>query len=275
MRTIDDGDMLREYNTRDLVELFQAEILEIHKSEVDNWEADLMTSQYAYVKFGLLLERVRNGCWWNHCSEKFSDFRSFCQRKINLNIWQVANAIKSANVAVKLAQLGFEQFPRNASQALKLADLSIERLSEVWGNVVKNYQGHKITALAIEKEIDPDKQLTNSMIRIPTVLLDQLHREALHSQIPLEELIEEMLSERLAANSSLTPTEPEIDPNTSQSHSEISDERIEILDALDLEFQSIEPIEPKKIIEATVNSFDRLMNNLVGQFIPSARGVAK
>ena len=146
MRTIDDGDMLREYNTRDLVELFQAEILEIHKSEVDDWEADLMINQYAYIKFGLLLERVRNGCWWNRCKEKFSDFRSFCQRKINLNIWQVANAIKSANVAVKLAQLGFDQFPRNASQALKLADLSIERLAEVWGNVIKSCQGHKITA---------------------------------------------------------------------------------------------------------------------------------
>jgi hypothetical protein len=269
MRTIDDGDMLREYNTRDLVELFQAEILAIHKSDVDDWEADLMTGQYAYVKFGLLLERVRNGCWWNRCKEKFSDFRSFCQRKINLNIWQVANAIKSANVAVKLANLGFNQFPRNASQALKLADLSIERLAEVWGKVVKNCEGHKITALAIESQIDPDKQPTNSTIKLSKTLLEKLQREAIDSEISLEQLIEELISQRFEANNYTEPVDVESLDNTAAPVDPVA---AEIMDALDLKFKAIDkPVEPKKMIDRTVDSFDRLMDNLIGQFIPPVK----
>ena len=260
MRTIDDGDVLREYNVRDLVELFQDEILEIHKSEVDDWEADLMTNQYAYLKFGLLLERVRNGCWWNRCKEKFADFRSFCQRKINLNIWQVANAIKSANVAVKLAQLGFEQFPRNASQALKLADLSIERLSEVWGQVIKNSEGHKITALAIESQINPDKKSINSTLRLPTSVIEDLTEQAMEYGLTLQEYLK-----RLASGEQFDPG------HEAESTEQIDPVAVEILDALDLKFQSIEPIEPKKIIETAVNEFDRLMDNLIGQFIPPVR----
>jgi Ribbon-helix-helix protein, copG family len=266
MRTIDDGDVLREYNTRDLVQLFQAEILAIHKSDVDDWEADLMTGQYAYVKFGLLLERIRNGSWWNRCQEKFSDFRSFCQSKINLNIWQVINAIKSANVAVKLAQLGFDQLPRNASQALKLADLSLDRLAEVWGNILKSCEAHKITALAIESQINPDKQSTNSTIKLPRELLEKLQREAIDSEISLKELIEELLADRVAANNYIEPVECDMD--------EIIPEVINDQDRQFKAIDSIEPVEPKKIIEAAVDSFDRMMNDLIGQFIPPVKTVA-
>jgi hypothetical protein len=264
MRTIDDGDVLRDYNTRDLVELFQEEILAIHKSDTDDWEADLMVSQYAYVKFGLLLERVRNGCWWNRCKEKFADFRSFCQRKINLNIWQVANAIKSANVAVRLVNLGFDQLPRNASQALKLAELSMDRLAEVWGNVIKNHEAHKITALAIESQINPDKKSATITVRLPTAVVEDLTEQAIEYGLTLQEYLK-----RLAAGEDLDPGREVENPEP------VDPEMTEIMDALDRKFKAIDkPVAPKKIIDATVDSFDRLMDSLIGQFIPPVRRVA-
>jgi hypothetical protein len=258
MRKIDDGDTIREYNTRDLVQLFQAEILEIHKTDVDDWEADLMIGQYAYVKFGLLLERIRNGCWWNRCVEKFSDFRAFCQSKINLNIWQVANTIKSANVAVKLAALGFEQLPRNASQALKLADLSMDRLAEVWGNVIKNNEAHKITALAIESQINPDAQPLKAKIMLPVDLVDRIHHDAAVAGLSVADYLA-----GLVTGEDPSETQPQGEPEPVDPVVE------EILDALDRKFQAIDrPVEPKKFIETATDTFDRLMNNLVGQFIP-------
>jgi hypothetical protein len=272
MRTIDDGDVLREYNTRDLVQLFQAEILAIHKSDVDDWEADLMTGQYAYVKFGLLLERIRNGCWWNRCKEKFSDFRAFCQSKINLNIWQVINAIKSANVAVRLANLGFDQLPRNASQALKLAELSMDRLAEVWGNVVKSCKAHKITALAIESQINPDKQPTHSKVRLPSTVADRIYLNAARWGLSVEEYLTGLIQEE---DSIYSPDNEETEKDEPASdRSEFTEEQVQILDALDRQFQATQPVEPKKIIEAAVDSFDRLMNNLIGQFIPPVKTVA-
>jgi len=266
MRKIDDGDTLREYNTRDLVQLFQAEILEIHKTDVDDWEADLMTSQYAYVKFGLLLERIRNGCWWNRCLEKFSDFRAFCQSKINLNIWQAINAIKSANVAVRLANLGFDQLPRNASQALKLADLSMDRLAEVWGNTIKNHEAHKITALAIESQINPDKKSATTTIKLPTAVVEDLTEQAIDRGLTLKEYLK-----RLATGEEFDPGCEVETPEPASDRTEFTDEQVEILDALDLQFQAIEP---KKIIETTIDNFDRMMSNLIGSFIPSVKTVS-
>lgn len=103
------------------------------------------SSQDAYIKFGLILEQFRNKSWWKRCQEQFRDFREFCKQKVNLSRWQVVNAIKSANVAVKLVFLGYSDLPRNASQALALADLSLERLSVVWGGILERLMPHQIT----------------------------------------------------------------------------------------------------------------------------------
>jgi predicted HicB family RNase H-like nuclease len=263
MRTIDDGDVLREYNIFDLVEEFQADALWLDKSDIDEWEEDLIKSQYAYVKFGLILQQIRNGCWWNRCQEKFSDFRSFCERKINLNKWQVANAIKSAQVAVKLMNLGFEQFPRNASQALKLSDLSIERLGEVWGNILEKYQSHKITALAIEAQINPDKQITSETVRLPARVADALRQQATAAGMTLNEYLEELAF--------LEPLDDDRPIDQTESAIELNPEMLALLDRV--EYQWLKPVEPKKIIETAVDGFDRLLDNLIGQFIPPVQRV--
>jgi hypothetical protein len=192
MRKIRDDDGVRELNITDLIAEFQIDVQDLDSDDIDDTEYQLITNQYAYVKFGLILEKIRNRSWWRKCSEKFSDFRSFCQSKVNLNIWQVSNAIKSAQVAVKIAWLGFTELPRNASQALKMSELSIERLGEVWGNVVASCPAHKITALAIESQINPDKQPTSETLRLPARVADSLRGQAIAAGMTLTEYLEEL-----------------------------------------------------------------------------------
>lgn len=230
---------------------FQDDVREIET--IDEAEYNSVTSQYAYVKFGLVLQKVRNQCMWAKCVEKFADFRSFCEQKVNLNIWQVSNAIKSANVAVQLAFLGFTDLPRNASQALKLAELSIERLGEVWGNILQKCQGHKITAAAIEGEINPDKQSKTETIRLPKAIAERLRSQAIDAGMSLGDYLDSLTGE----------LDDDDEPEATAAACELNAEQQAILDRVESQW-----LKPKAEI---IDTFDRLMDNLVGRFIPRVR----
>jgi hypothetical protein len=260
MRKIKDEDFIvRELNVADLVEEFQLDVSVIDYGDIDETEYQLAVSQYAYIKFGLVLEKVRNQCMWKRCTQKFADFRQFCQSKVNLSIWQVLNAIKSARVAVNLVWLGFTELPRNASQALKLADLSIERLGEVWGNVVASCPAHKITALAIESQINPDKQPTSETVRLPARVAEALRGQAIAAGMTLTEYLEELAFVG-DDEDSIEQTEMPI---------EINAEMSAIIDRVEYQW-----LKPSNIIDRTVDRFDNLMIDLIGQFIPPVRKVA-
>ena len=77
--------------------------------------------------------------------------------------------------------------------------------------------------------------------------------------------------ERIAAGEDLDPGREVEGSEPTSDRTEFTDERVEILDALDRQFQAIEP---KKIIETAVDSFDRMMSNLIGSFIPSVKTVS-
>ena len=117
--------------------------------------------------------------------------------------------------------MGFEELPRNASQALKLSGLSIERLGEVWENVLKKCQGHKITADAIAQEIDPDAQPAKSSILLPVGIADKLHKEAVMRGISVAEYIQELMDLEQAEGEVVEPT---------ASASDIDDEITDLLD---------------------------------------------
>jgi hypothetical protein len=259
MRKINDEGDIRELNITDLIAEFQIDVQDLDSDDIDDTEYQLITNQYAYVKFGLILEKIRNRSWWVKCREKFSDFRSFCQSKVNLNIWQVANAIKSAQVAVKLAWLGFTELPRNASQALKMGDLSIERLGEVWGNVVASCPAHKITALAIESQINPDKQPTSETVRLPARVADSLRGQAIAAGMTLTEYLEQLAFPEDDDDSIEQPEMP----------IEINAEMSAIIDRVEYQW-----LKPSNIIDRTVDRFDNLTIDLIGQFIPPVRKVA-
>lgn len=192
MQTIIDKDETQDFNLENLIVEFQIDVSYLCPSEIEQAEYELLANQYAYIKFGLILEKFRNQSWWKRCHEKFSDFKEFCKQKVNLSRWQVVNAIKSANVAIRLVFLGFSNLPRNASQALAMADLSLERLGKVWGNISQNLAHHQITTDVIKREINPDSASLASTIRIPTELLGRLREQAQNVGLTLNQYLEQL-----------------------------------------------------------------------------------
>jgi hypothetical protein len=262
MRKLDDGDGLRPAHLGDLVAEFQIDVDYLDRGNIDTAEWELITNQYAYIKFGLILEKIRNQSWWKKCSEKFSDFRSFCQTKVNLNIWQVNSAIDSARLAVRLVGLGFTELPRNASQALKLAKLSLDDLARIWGGILENYQGHKITALAIESAIDPDKESKVTTLRLPKRVVDSLQQQAIAAGMTLNDYLAD-LADPAGEDNSIESIQ--VNPL------EVNEEQLALLDRV--EYQWLKPaIDSKKFLERSIESFDRVMSNLLGYY-PKSVGV--
>jgi hypothetical protein len=267
MRKINDGDGARDANLADLVREFEIDVDYLDRADIDRTEWELLTNQYAYIKFGLILEKVKKQCMWKRCTQKFRDFRAFCEQKISLTIWQVNNAIKSAQAASRLVFLGFTQLPKNASQAIKLADLSLERLCEVWGNVIKNTQGHKITADAIEREICPDKVAISETLRLPTHIANGLRQQAIDRGLTLNEYLAEIASGE-SVDEGIEVSSIEADRSSSI---EINDAMTAIIDRV--EYQWLKPaIGPQKFLDNAIDSFDRIMTGLLGQHPkPAAR----
>ncbi len=226
MQTIIDKDEILDFNLENLIVEFQIDVSYLCPSEIEQAEYELLANQYAYIKFGLILEKFRNQSWWKRCHEKFSDFKEFCKQKVNLSRWQVVNAIKSANVAIRLVFLGFSNLPRNASQALAMADLSLERLGEVWGNISQNLAHHQITTDVIKREINPEAVSLASTIRIPTELLGRLREQAQDVGLTLNQYLEQLADGQSPDGS----REIEIEPPT--------DEEMACIDRLELEWKS-------------------------------------
>lgn len=256
---------------KDIISNFSNDVLWLDPSDTNDIESQLLKSQYAYVKFGLILETIRNKCWWKRWDDKFSDFRQFCQQKVNLNIWQVSNAIKSAKVAIDLAFMGFEELPRNASQALKLADLSIDRLGEVWGNILQKCQGHKITADAIAQEINPDAAPAKLAIKVYSELMDKIAQQAIDNEMTIEEYLELLVEERIAADN-VKPAAKNATPFDVRDHldpadfPELSIEPVKVVKA------TIEPtpvsIEPVKVVKSVGNTIDRMRQAMYDRYLP-------
>jgi hypothetical protein len=238
----------------DMISEFSDDVVWLDKCNINDIESQLMKSQYAYVKFGMILEKIGKQCMWKHWQEKFTDFRQFCETKVNLNIWQVSNAIKAANVALRLSFMGFTELPRNASQALKLDGLSLERLGEVWGNILKKCASHRITADAIAKEINPDVQPSKSSVMLPTGIADKLSREAVMRGISVAEYIQELMDLEQAEAETVEP-----ENLVAQVDQEIADllDRVEVVS-----------IAPKKIIKSVGNSIDRMRAEMFDRYFP-------
>jgi hypothetical protein len=245
----------------EIITEFYRECSYLAADDMNRVETELLTSQYAYVKFGFVLEKVRNQCMWKRCAQKFADFRQFCQQKVNLTIWQANNAIESANVALKLVSLGFTELPRNASQALALAKLSIERLGEVWEQIIQNHEPHKITADIIKYAIDPDKEPSSSTIRLPKHVIDALTERAISCGMTLGEYLAELAA--------VGEDDDEVSPQ--EVKFEVNPEMAAIIDRV--EYQWLKPISENflETVDRSVDAFDRLMDNLIGQFIPPVR----
>mgnify|MGYP000297055729 CR=1 FL=1 len=248
-------------NLPELISEIQEDISYLHSGDMVDIENELTRSQYGYIKFGLLLERIRNGCFWKACSEKFSDFRSFCIAKTRITIWQCLNAIESAQVAVRLNSLGYSDLPRNASQALKMSKLSIEELDRVWGDVLTQNPDGKITALAIDWAIDPDKIPVTETIKIPAKLSEKWRQQASDRGLTLTEYLDQLVDDRIEDDLKVEHVTVSIVETVAETlnhtPSDIKDKPAST--------------KAKKIAEVALGNFSDLMGELIGDFIPSRK----
>jgi hypothetical protein len=144
---------------------------------------------------------------------------------------------------------------------LKLAKLPLDDLERIWGGILENYQGHKITAMAIESAIDPDKQSKVTTLRLPKKVVDALTEQAVAAGMSLNDYLAE-LADPTGEDDSIETSQP--------SAIEITEEMSAVIDRV--EYQWLKPAsDPKKFLEQSIESFDRMMSNLLGYYPKSVR----
>jgi hypothetical protein len=238
-----------ENHLLDLIEEWKDDLFDLNFKDVDGWsDANriLASAQYAYIKFGLILEKIRNECAYKYCEDKLKTFAQFCRQKLKLTVWQANSYIEAADTAMYLSNSGFEILPRNYSQAAVLTKAKkLETgyyqdhpmLKQIWGTLVANTAAEKITANAIEKAIDPDYEEKQSL-RLPKRLLARAKIQARLKGITVEEYLDELMD---ADADEGRPVDP----------SQFTPEMSQILDEVELQWlepTSAQIIEPTKTI---------------------------
>jgi hypothetical protein len=193
-----------ENHLLDLIEEWKADLFDLNFKDADGWSdanRTIASAQYAYIKFGLILEKIRNECAYKYCEDQLKTFAQFCRQKLKLTVWQANSYIEAADTAMYLANSGFEILPKNYSQAAVLTKAKkLETgyyqdrplLEQIWGSLVANTASEKITASAIEKAIDPDYDEKQSL-RLPKRLLARAKIQARLRGITVEEYLDELM----------------------------------------------------------------------------------
>jgi hypothetical protein len=194
-----------ESHLLDLIEEWKSDLFDLNFKDIDGWNEGnrtIASAQYAYIKFGLILEKIRNECAYKYCGDKLKTFAQFCRQKLKLTVWQANSYIEAADTAMYLANSGFEILPKNYSQAAVLTKAKkLETgyyqdrplLEQIWGSLVANTASEKITASAIEKAIDPDYDEKQSL-RLPKRLLARAKIQARRRGITVEEYLDELMN---------------------------------------------------------------------------------
>lgn len=282
-----------------LIAEWKTDLFDLNFKDIDGWSdsnRELAASQYAYIKFGLILEKIRNESAYKYCQDKLKTFAQFCRQKLKLTVWQANSYIEAAATAMYLANSGFEILPKNYSQASvltkakKLATGYYQDhpiLEEIWSNLIANSESEKITASAIEKAIDPLYEQKQSL-KLPKRILARAKIQARLKGMTVEEYLDELM------NGDVEDRPIESDDEVA---SQITAEMSKIVDEVELQWlqpiadlvvSSVEEpiallppvdqrstIEPGKIIaatidkiEATIDRLDNLRWRLMGTYFP-------
>jgi predicted DNA binding CopG/RHH family protein len=242
-----------ESHLLDLIEEWKSDLFDLNFKDADGWSdanRALASAQYAYIKFGLTLEKIRNECAYKYCEDKLKTFAQFCRQKLKLTVWQANSYIEAADTAMYLADSGFEILPKNYSQAAVLTKAKkLETgyyqdhpmLEQIWGTLVANTASEKITANAIEKAIDPDYDEKQSL-RLPKRLLTRAKIQARLRGITVEAYLDELMN--ADADEGCI-----VDPDVA---SQVTPEMSQIIDELELQW-----LEPKsaQIITTPISTF--------------------
>jgi hypothetical protein len=89
-----------ESHLLDLIEEWKADLFDLNFKDADGWNDGnriIASAQYAYIKFGLILEKIRNQCAYKYCEDKLKTFAQFCRQKLKLTVWQANSYIEAAD----------------------------------------------------------------------------------------------------------------------------------------------------------------------------------
>lgn len=261
-----------EANLLELIDEWKDEVLWLDFKDESGWSDGnkaIAESQYAYIKFGLILEKIRNSCAYKYSVDKLKTFAQFCKEKLKLTVWQANSYIDAADTAIYLSNCGFNILPKNYSQATVLAKAKKAetdeyhghpKLQDVWVEVISSNAPEKITATSIEKVLDPQYEEKQSL-KLPKHLLDRAKIQAKAKGMTVEEYLGELMDYDAEPPETAQQTAPSI---------EVTDEMIRSLDELELTWKK--PVEKKiekpQRVNATVEGFDNFMDYLVGRFLP-------
>ncbi len=227
-------------------------------SEWENVDQELFTAQYSYIKLGLLLTKIRNTCGWKYCASKFDSFKTWCQSRINLNVWQANQYIDAAEIALYLIGTGVKVLPKNLSQCLALrkayqAEESYygerPQLDAAWAQVTNHYQPHQITAGKIHAMVDPE-WADNQPLKIDRALVDRIAQQAKARGMNLNEYLGELLDDDKQQNDYWEDYVTNID----NPDPELNAEQLAILDRV--EYQWLKP--KQSILEMGNEVIDRM-----------------
>lgn len=220
---------------------------------------------FGFVKLGLAAERIRKRKLWQ-CAKIYKDWGDYCVRSIGKTAWYVNRNIDAANVVMTLIEAGFKVLPTCEAQCrplVKLVGVGLDAIADVWGKVVSIFSADKITADRVLAIAEPDREVKSQ--KLPKSVLDRLEREAKKRGMRSTELLEELLGDIEEPIDAEIMAEP--DP-----------EMAVVVDRLDRKFKEIDRLAATaeinaeiNIVDRSIDAFDRLMDNLIGQFIPRVR----
>ncbi len=226
----------------------------INTNNPDDWnllDTMLNQSQYGYIQLGMLLERIRNTCYWKLCGRKYASFKDWLADRMQLTVWQAHQYIDAANVAIYLSST-FTKLPRNFSQAVALIPaMGDGSIDSIWETVCKL---PKITANAIKRIVNPDA-IEKDSTKLPKHLRDRAAKQAARKGMTIDEYLADLIGQDEYQDDII---DAEISPEVI---TEPDPELGRVVDRLE---RSWKP----NLIHRSVESFDNLMNNLVGNFIP-------
>jgi hypothetical protein len=273
-----------ESHLLDLIAEWKTDLFDLNFKEIDGWSdsnRELAASQYAYIKFGLILEKIRNESAYKYCEDKLKTFAQFCRQKLKLTVWQANSYIEAAATAMYLATAGFEILPKNYSQASVLTKAKkLETgyyqdhpiLEEIWSNLIANSESEKITASAIEKAIDPLYEQKQTL-KLPKRILARAKMQARQKGMTVEEYLDELMNGDV--EDPLMESDCEVANQVTAEMSKIVDEvELQWLEPTDENITlSIEPISiiaaVVEKIEVAIDLLDNLRWRLLGRYFPA------
>ncbi len=151
-------------------------------------------NRISYIKLGVQLYQVK---YYRLYRQKYSSFKSYCEKGVYYPVWRANQVIASAGVAIKLIKAGFNIIPQNETQARLLIRLNEEELIEKWQEILDIYPPYKITANRIEAIIFGIDKRKKGTLRLPVKVIQEIENKALENGMSSGELITKMMQGEL------------------------------------------------------------------------------